>query len=98
VWYGAGDRATCPDRWWAWASHRYRYLVRRVLHYDCDRNVRNDWIGRQLPSLLRQAGLVPCSIETRVVIFEPRLAASYFGAIARSATGEGVITEVEQRT
>ena len=37
-------------------NHNDRTLTRKVIHLMCD-SIRNGWIGRQLPSLFKQAGL-----------------------------------------
>jgi ubiquinone/menaquinone biosynthesis C-methylase UbiE len=42
-------------------KHNDRTLTRKVIHLMCD-SIRNGWIGRQLPSLFKQAGLK--SIDT----------------------------------
>jgi hypothetical protein len=74
-----------------------RGLVRKVLHYDCDNDTRNGWIGRELPGLFKASGLVEIAVETGVVVFEPHAFSTYFLEIGHSAFQNNVITEDELR-
>jgi ubiquinone/menaquinone biosynthesis C-methylase UbiE len=40
-----------------------RKLTRTLLEYRCDRMTRSGWIGRQLPGLLKEAGLDPIVVR-----------------------------------
>jgi hypothetical protein len=42
-------------------------LTRRIFQYICDQNV-NGWIGRQLPRLFKQAGLVDVAILPHTLV------------------------------
>lgn len=72
-----------------------RGLVRKVLHFDCDNDTRNGWIGRELPGLFKASGLVEIAVETGVVVFEPHTFSPYFLEIGHSAFHNNVITEDE---
>ena len=72
-----------------------RSLVRKVFHFDCDRNTKNGWIGRDLPRLLKACGLVEITVEADVVIFEPTSFSAYFLEIGRAAHQEHVISALE---
>ena len=72
-----------------------RSLVRRIFHFDCDRNTKNGWIGRQLPRLFKACGLVEIAVEASVVIFEPKSFSAYFLEIARAAHQQQVISAAE---
>jgi ubiquinone/menaquinone biosynthesis C-methylase UbiE len=69
-----------------------RSLVRKVLHFDCDHNTKNGWIGRDLPRLFKASGLVDIAVEAAVVIFEPASFSAYFIEIARAAHEQQVIS------
>ncbi len=45
-----------------------RELVRKIINYDCDKNIRNGWIGRQLPKYLKDLDL-NFEVETRLKIW-----------------------------
>jgi ubiquinone/menaquinone biosynthesis C-methylase UbiE len=72
-----------------------RSLVRKVLHFDCDHNTKNGWIGRDLPKLFKTRGLVNIAVEAGVVIFEPRSFSAYFLEIGRAAHQQQIISAVE---
>ena len=48
-------------------------VIRISYNYDCDKNIRNGWIGIQLPQYLKKLDL-NFEIETRVVILPQDLA------------------------
>lgn len=68
-----------------------RALTRRVLAHECDSGVVNGWLVRELASMLRRAGFRDIHIDTRLVLFTPDLAYSYFGQLGRAALAAGVI-------
>lgn len=72
-----------------------RALVRRVLDHECDANVPQGWLARDLLGLMRDIGLREIEVDTRVVIFTSDLAAAYFTETARSAASAGVIDRHE---
>lgn len=68
-----------------------RRLVRRVLDHECDANIPQGWLVRDMLGLMQDVGLRDVQIDTRIVIFTPDLAAAYFTEAARSAQSAGVI-------
>jgi SAM-dependent methyltransferase len=72
-----------------------RGLVRKVLNFDCDKDTRNCWIGRELPGMFEDAGLVDIEAQTGVVLFEPVAFSPYFLEIGALAHDAGVITAEE---
>lgn len=72
-----------------------RELVRKILHFDCDHDTRNGWIGRELPSMFSASGLKDVGVEAGVVVFEPRAFSPYFLEIGNSAFQNGVIAADE---
>lgn len=72
-----------------------RAVVRKVLHFDCDNDTRDGWIGRQLPLMFKSTGLVNVDVETGVVVFDPQQFGPYFLEIGRSALQNNVITTAE---
>jgi ubiquinone/menaquinone biosynthesis C-methylase UbiE len=72
-----------------------RDLVRKILHFDCDHDTRNGWIGRELPSLFKASGLTDVDLQTGVVVFEPHSFSPYFLEIGRSAFQNHVISANE---
>jgi ubiquinone/menaquinone biosynthesis C-methylase UbiE len=72
-----------------------RSLVRKVFHFDCDRNTKNGWIGRDLPRLLKTCGLSEITVEADVVIFEPEAFSAYFLEIGRAAHRERILSTDE---
>jgi hypothetical protein len=67
--------------------------VRRVLDHECDTNVPNGWLVRDLRGLMEDVGLRDIEIDTRIVIFTPELAAAYFTETGRTAQRAGVIDQ-----
>jgi SAM-dependent methyltransferase len=43
-----------------------RELTRRILNIGCDRTLRNGWMGRRLPGILRGRGMIDLEIHGRV--------------------------------
>ena len=72
-----------------------RGLVRKVLNFDCDKDTRNGWIGRELPGMFEETGLVDIEVQTGVVVFEPVAFSPYFLEIGALAHDAGVITADE---
>lgn len=70
-------------------------LVRRVLDHECDANIPHGWLVRDLKGLMEDIGLRNISIDTRIVIFTPDLAAAYFTETGRTAQSAGVIDQAE---
>lgn len=68
-----------------------RALVRRVIAHEADTNVRHPSLPGRLPGLLTDAGFRNIEIATRIVIFDPGLAAMYFGDVGRNAARDGAI-------
>jgi len=72
-----------------------RALVRRVLDHECDANIPHGWLVRDLRGLMEDLGLKDITIDTRIVIFTPDLAAAYFTEAGKTAQGAGVIDASE---
>jgi ubiquinone/menaquinone biosynthesis C-methylase UbiE len=72
-----------------------RALVRRVMGHEADTNVAHGWLPGLLRGVLEEVGFREIELATRVVLFAPELAASYFEQCGRSATTAGVISDVE---
>ena len=68
-----------------------RALTRAVLDHECDANVPQGWLVRDLQGMLADAGFKQVEIATRIVLFTPELAAGYFTQTGRSALQAGVI-------
>ena len=72
-----------------------RALVRRVLDHECDANIPHGLLVRDLKGLMEDAGFKDITIDTRIVIFTPDLAASYFTETGKTAQTASVITAEE---
>jgi ubiquinone/menaquinone biosynthesis C-methylase UbiE len=75
-----------------------RDLARRVLNHECDSNVPQGWLVRDMAGLMQDVGLTNVRIDTRIVIFPPDLAASVFTQTGATAHSAGVITADELDT
>ena len=75
-----------------------RDLARRVLDHECDANVPQGWLVRDLASLMRDVGLINVQIDTRILVFPLGLGASYFTETGASAAKAGVISAAELET
>ena len=75
-----------------------RDLARRVLDHECDANVPQGWLVRDLASSMRDVGLTNVQIDTRILIFPLGLGASYFTETGASAAKAGVISPAELET
>jgi SAM-dependent methyltransferase len=74
-----------------------RALMRRVMGHEAEANVAHGWLPGQLPGILEKVGFSDIDLATRVVIFAPELAASYFAQCGHSAAADGVISAFELR-
>ena len=72
-----------------------RVLVRRVMGHEADTNVAHGWLPGLLRGVLDEVGFREIELATRVVVFAPELAASYFAQCGRSAAAAGVISDAE---
>ena len=72
-----------------------RGLVRKVLQFYCDNEMRNGWIGRELSRSFEACDLRDVAVEAGVVIYEPRTFAPYFLETAHAAQQAEVITEAD---
>jgi SAM-dependent methyltransferase len=70
-----------------------RDLVRRILDHECDANVPPGWLVRDMRGLMEEVSLRDVSINTRIVIFTPELAAAYFTETGRRAQRAGLIDQ-----
>jgi SAM-dependent methyltransferase len=66
-------------------------LVRAVLAHEADTAVTNARLVRDLRARLAGLGLVDVEIASRMVVFDPELAAQYFGGIGEAAVRDGAI-------
>lgn len=70
-----------------------RALCRAVLAHECDTAVVSGLMVRDLSWQMHAAGLRDIAVTSRMVIFEPDLAAQYFTGVGRAAAADGVIDE-----
>lgn len=68
-----------------------RALTRAVLDHECDANVPQGRLVRDLAGMLRDQAFGDVETETQIVLFTPELAAGYFSQTGRSALQGGVI-------
>jgi SAM-dependent methyltransferase len=68
-----------------------RAQARAVLDHECDANVPQGWLVRDLAAMLDDQGFRDVKVTTRIVLFTPELAAGYFTQTGRSALQAGVI-------
>jgi SAM-dependent methyltransferase len=85
-----------------------RALTRRIADFQCDRRVRNGWVGRGLLALARDCGLADLATDTATAIFTDlslatellclRMAADEAAAagVISSADGTAWLTQLEQ--
>lgn len=71
-----------------------RALARKVIHAACDQMVQG-WIGRQMPRLLRQAGLSNIRIEGRLMPLDYAFFQMAFHGMLQRALAAGSILEEE---
>jgi ubiquinone/menaquinone biosynthesis C-methylase UbiE len=93
----AGGHVACiePDISTSTLNLADRSLVRRVMGNEADNNVAHGWLPGQLGRILKTVGFSDIRLATRVVVFSPALAASYFAQCGRSAAANGVISDSE---
>lgn len=72
-----------------------RPLVRRVMGHEADTNVVHGWLPGQLRGILEDVGFNDIQLATRVLVFPPDLAASYFTQCGHSAAANSVISDSE---
>ncbi len=72
-----------------------RALTRRILQHECDVGVRQGWLVRSLRGMLEDEGFDRIEIATRIVLFEPNLAADYFTRLGRKAHAAAAISASE---
>jgi SAM-dependent methyltransferase len=94
---GAGGRVACiePDISTTTLNLADRSLVRRVMGHEADTNVAHGWLPGQLGGILKEVGFSDIQLATRVVVFSPELATSYFAQCGRSAAANGAISDSE---
>jgi SAM-dependent methyltransferase len=68
-----------------------REITRKVLAHECDAGVVNGWLVRDLRAKLTDAGLTDVELGTRMVVYDPDLAAEYFTNVGRTAGMSRVI-------
>ena len=71
-----------------------RALARKIVHLICD-SMAQGWIGRQLPRLLRQAGLEDISVEGRIMPLDYPLFQLAFGGLLRHLVATGALAADE---
>ena len=93
----AGGRVALiePDISTSTINFEDRALVRRVMGHEADTNVAHGWLPGLLRGVLEEVGFREIELATRVVVFAPELAASYFAQCGRSAAAAGVISDAE---
>jgi SAM-dependent methyltransferase len=93
----AGGRVACiePDISTSTLNVADRSLVRRVMGNEADNDVAHGWLPGQLGGILKDVGFRDIRLATRVVVFSPELAASYFTQCGRSAAANRVISDSE---
>jgi ubiquinone/menaquinone biosynthesis C-methylase UbiE len=75
-----------------------RPLFRRVLSVWCG-NLRDDWLGRRIPALLREVGVQDVRVVPQALLLTPPLALPVFGAATvEKAVKEGIVTREEGKT
>ena len=62
-----------------------REIARKVLAHECDTGVVNGWLVRDLSAKLADEGLAEVELGTRMVVYDPDLAAEYFTNVGRTA-------------
>ena len=79
----AGGHVACiePDISTSTLNLADRSLVRQVMGNEADTNVAHGWLPGQLGGMLKNVGFSDIRLSTRVVVFSPELAASYFLAM-----------------
>lgn len=73
-----------------------RGLARRIRDYECDINVPQGLLMRDMPWILKELGFTEIGIDTRLLVFPEDLAIDYFIQMGANAQSAGVITADEQ--
>lgn len=68
-----------------------RELVRKIINHDCDNNIKNGWVGRELPSILKNLN-INYSIDSRVARLPQQLALNFYLEVAKSAFENNTIS------
>ncbi|HEY7079200.1 MAG TPA: methyltransferase domain-containing protein, partial [Nitrososphaeraceae archaeon] len=80
----------------AMVNHNNRTLTRKIMHLMCY-SVVNGWIGRQLPSLFKEAGLRNIKIVPHVLLSHYTLFVHICNGIIKNALQSGALTEDEYK-
>jgi ubiquinone/menaquinone biosynthesis C-methylase UbiE len=75
-------------------NHNNRILTRKVIHLMCD-NIKNGWIGRQLPTLFKQAGLKNINTIAHTIIPHFNFFIQICNGMMKNALQTGALTENE---
>lgn len=70
-----------------------RGVTRAILAHECDTAVVHGSLPRRLGPMLAAAGARDVEVASRMVVFTPDLAATYFSGVGRSAAAAGVVSE-----
>jgi len=71
-----------------------RSLARKMIHLACDR-VRQGWMGRQLPTLFREAGLVNIVVTGQMLSIDYEYFQMVFGGLLQEAQAAGQVEASE---
>jgi hypothetical protein len=73
--------------------------TRKIVHFICDRIVRNGWMGRQLPRLFKECGLTNIVLTTGAFVLTDYPMADRLWRLERNAMrarDAGVLSEPER--
>jgi ubiquinone/menaquinone biosynthesis C-methylase UbiE len=73
-----------------------RQTTRLITTFICDHEIRNGWIGRQLPRLCKEVGLLDIAVDTRTLIITEYIVAEQVWGLERyvvQAKQAGVLAE-----
>ncbi|MDJ0512906.1 MAG: methyltransferase domain-containing protein [Methyloceanibacter sp.] len=73
-----------------------RKLARRIRDYECDVNVPQGLLMRDMPWILEDLGFNDIEINTRILVFPEQLAVDYFIQMGANAQRAGVISKDEE--
>lgn len=73
-----------------------RKLARRIRDYECDVNVPQGLLMRDMPWILKEQGLTDIEIDTRLLVFPEDLAMDYFIQMGANAKKADIISADEQ--
>jgi SAM-dependent methyltransferase len=95
-----GGRVAVVDTDWGtlMVEAEDRALTRRIVDFQCDRRVRNGWMGRGLLALARDCGLADLATDTATGIFTDLSLATellYLRSAADEAVAAGVISSAD---